>query len=107
MSPEQAKVQFPDKGVQSGKSYGNDAKAYDADATRNERQQHQYRKAYDDAIKQKKAGVDLFANKSDKEIKQYVQDQIRDTEERKANDERQAELGKIRAQQPAFDDIGM
>jgi len=104
---EQAKTQFPDKGVQSGKSYGNDAKAYDADATRNERQQHQYRKAYDDAIKQKKAGVALFANKSSAEIKQYVQDQINDTEERKANDEREAELEKVRSTQPSFDDIGL
>lgn len=104
---EQAKIQFPDKGVQSGKTYGNDAKAYDADATRNERQQHQYRKALDDAMKQKNAGIDLFANKSNAEIKQYVQDQIRDTEERKANDEREAELEKARAQQPSFDDIGI
>ncbi len=108
-SNDQAKIQFPDKGVQSGKAYGNDAKAYDADATRNERQQHQYRKALDDIKKQKEAGTlpPELRGLSASELKKYVQDQINDTEERKANDEREAELGKIRAQQPAFDDIGL
>ncbi len=106
-SNDQAKIQFPDKGVQSGKAYGNDAKAYDADATRNERQQHQYRKAFDDITKQKDAGTlpPELRGLSAAKLKDYVQDQIRDTEARKKNDE--DERKRDQGGDDPFGDIGL
>lgn len=82
MSKSQAEKVFPDKGLQSGKTYGEDPKAYDEDATRNERVQTMYRDTLakvtkdfaDDPSKFERYGI---TKKS--QLKKLVQAKIEDT----------------------------